>query len=127
MTIRLTILTAFLGLFVAAASAHHAFFPTYSEAELELKDVTIVGVTWLNPHTIVSFDLTDDTGNVTRWVTETGSPSSLSRLGWSRNTVSPGDVVTVIVNPARDGTPRGHLALVRLADGTVFDRRGTVQ
>ena len=128
MTLKSTILVTFLSLsIVAVPGAHHTFFSTYAETEVAFEEVMIVSVTWVNPHTIVSFDAADDTGKVTRWVTETGSPSSLTRLGWNRNSVSSGDVVAVVVNPARDGTPRGHLALVRLPDGTVFDRRGTVQ
>ena len=45
-------------------------------------------------------------------------------MGWLRNAVQVGDVIDVEVNPASDGTPRGHLAKVTLADGTVFDRTG---
>ena len=128
MTIKLTIFATLLSLSMAVLPyAHHSFSATYTDTEVELNDVTIVRVVWANPHTIVAFDATDDTGKVTQWVTETGSPSALTRIGWNRNSVSPGDMVNVTVNPARDGTPRGHLALVRLPDGTEFDRRGTVR
>ena len=125
MTIRLLLCATWLSLSMGVLSfAHHSFSATYTDSELEFENVSIVNVAWANPHTIVAFDATDETGKTTRWVTETGSPSALTRIGWNRNAVSPGDVVTVTVNPARDGTPRGHLALVILPDGTMFDRRG---
>jgi hypothetical protein len=126
MKIKFTIFALLLGLSTGVLSfAHHSFSSTYLATEVELKDVTIVDVTWANPHTIVLFDATDETGQTAQWVTETGSPSALTRIGWTRNAVSPGDVVTVAVNPARDGTRRGHLVLMQLPDGRVFDRRGT--
>jgi hypothetical protein len=124
--VKLTVIAVLLSLSIGVlAYAHHSFAAVYStETELEFKDVTIVRVNWANPHTIVAFDARDETGKTTRWVTETGSPSALPRIGWTRTSVSVGDVVTVHVNPARDGSPRGHLVRVRLPDGTVFNRGG---
>ena len=123
---RLSVLaTLWLLLMGAMASyAHHAFEATYEATEVELREVTIVRIAWINPHTIIELDAKDGAGGATRWVTETGSPSALTRAGWKRNALSTGDVVTVIFHPARDGTKRGHLLRVTFPDGTVLDRRG---
>ncbi len=126
-TIQVTLLALLFTLSVGAmvSYAHHAFGAIYETSrEVVLEDVTIVSVAWTNPHTRIAFDVTDENGEVTRWNTETGSPSALSRIGWLRNAVTVGDVIDVEVNPATDGTARGHLAKVTLANGTVFDRTG---
>ncbi len=126
-TIQVTLLALLftLSVGVMVSYAHHAFAAIYETSrEVAFEDVTIVSVAWTNPHTRIAFDVTDENGEVTRWNTETGSPSALSRMGWLRNAVKPGDVIDVEVNPATDETPRGHLAKVTLANGTVFDRTG---
>ena len=78
------------------ASAHHSF-----AAEFDItKPVTLVGkvtkLEWTNPHAYVYVDVADaTTGAVTNWEIEMGSPNGLTRLGWTRNLVKPGDGVTV--------------------------------
>ena len=126
-TIGLAMLTALLALTAGptASYAHHAFAAIYeSSKEVAFEDVTIVSVAWTNPHTRIAFDVTDENGNVSHWNSETGSPSALSRIGWLRNAVKPGDVIDVALQPAIDGTNRGHLFRVVLPDGTEFNRRG---
>ena len=113
---------------VTASYAHHAFGAIYeSSKQVAFEQVKIVSVAWTNPHTRIAFDVTGENGNVTRWDTETGSPSALSRMGWLRNAVKPGDVIDVAVQPALDGTNRGHLFRVVLPDGTEFNRRGALR
>ena len=113
---------------VTASYAHHAFGAIYSTTEqVAFDQVEIVSVAWTNPHTRIAFDVTEENGEVTRWNTETGSPSALSRMGWLRNAVRVGDVINVAVQPALDGTPRGHLFRVVLSDGTEFNRRGALR
>jgi hypothetical protein len=78
------------------AFAHHSF-----AAEFDItKPVTLVGkvtkLEWTNPHAYVFVDVADaKTGAVTNWEIEMGSPNGLTRLGWTRNLVKPGDGVTV--------------------------------
>ena len=126
-TIGLALLTTLLALSVGvtASYAHHAFAAIYStETQVSFDQVKIVSVAWTNPHTRIAFDVTDESGNLSRWNSETGSPSALSRIGWLRNAVKPGDVIDVALQPAIDGTNRGHLFRVVLPDGTEFNRRG---
>ncbi len=129
-TIGVALLVAMLVLSVGvtASYAHHAFGAIYeSSKQVAFEQVTIVSVAWTNPHTRIAFDVTEENGNVIRWDTETGSPSALSRMGWLRNAVKPGDVINVAVQPALDGTNRGHLFRVVLPDGTEFNRRGALR
>jgi len=83
---------------VAAApmAAHHSF-----AAEFDItKPVTLVGnvtkIEWTNPHAYLFIDVKDpQTGAVTNWEIEMGSPNGLTRLGWTRTMLKPGDSVTV--------------------------------
>ena len=77
-------------------------------------------VAWINPHGIVSCDVKDDAGKVSRWTLEMGSPSAMTRVGWDRNSLSPGDVVKIDVNPAKNGTNFGRLLRVAKADGKML-------
>jgi hypothetical protein len=87
---------AAVGLATVTAGAHHSF-----AAEFDItKPVTLVGkvtkLEWTNPHAYVFVDVADaKTGAVTNWEIEMGSPNGLTRLGWTRNLVKPGDGVTV--------------------------------
>ncbi len=89
-----------------SASGHHSFPAQYDIN----KPVTLTGavtkVEWMNPHAIIYIDVKDDkTDQVTNWALELGSPNSLVRLGWSRDSLRPGTVVTVQGSRARDGSP----------------------
>ncbi len=78
------------------AVAHHSF-----AAEFDItKPVTLAGkvtkLEWTNPHAYVYVDAQDPkTGEVTNWEIEMGSPNGLTRLGWTRNVLKPGDAVTI--------------------------------
>jgi hypothetical protein len=67
-------------------------------------------------HTWLWIDVTEDSKTVT-WGVEGMSPNYLSRRGWTRTTFNPGDRVTVVVRPMRDGSPGGMFVRARLADG----------
>jgi Family of unknown function (DUF6152) len=99
--------------------AHHADV-AYQRTSIELKNATIVKVAWINPHGIVTCDVKDDAGNVSRWVLEMGSPSAMTRVGWDRNSLSPGDVVKIDVNPAKNGTKFGRLLRATKSDGKLL-------
>src|SRR6185503_20247451 len=106
--------------------SHHADV-AYERTSIELKNATIVKVAWINPHGVVSCDVKDEGGKVTRWVLEMGSPSAMTRVGWNRNSISPGDVVKIDVNPAKNGTNFGRLLRVTMADGKTLDYREPVR
>lgn len=100
----------------SAASAHHSA-AAYETSTIVLKSATIKRVVWANPHTILTFDVKDATGDVAIWNAESGSPSGLTRMGWHRNSLQAGDSVTIELFPAKNGARVGRLAKVILADG----------
>lgn len=96
-------------------AAHHSA-AAYVDASIEIAGATITNVVWANPHTIISFDVKagERAGS---WSAEAGSPSAQTRMGWNRNSLRPGDQVTVTLFPARNGAKVGRLSHVIFADG----------
>lgn len=118
MRARLQFIVLLAGLLLAGAPlfAHHGA-AAYSDQVVTLKDATVTKFIWANPHCIVMFDVKDDKGNVTHWAGEEGSPSAVGLLGWNRNSLQPGNVITVYIYPAKSGSPVGRLNKVILPDG----------
>ncbi|MEQ1947764.1 MAG: DUF6152 family protein [Bryobacteraceae bacterium] len=97
-------------------AAHHG-----NAAYDEGTKITVKGVAveWIfeNPHTILKFDSKDASGKVTHWVAETGNATSLARQGFSKDTVKPGDAVTVTMIPAKNGQQVARIHQLILPSG----------
>jgi len=91
--------------------AHHSFAAEYDST----KTVTVKGVVnklaWVNPHAYIFVDVKDESGKVETWAFESLSPNALAIRGWTRNSLKPGDQVTVDAYMAKDGK--------RLSDGSI--------
>jgi hypothetical protein len=105
---------------VAAAApvyAHHAFAAEYDAN----KPVSIRGkltkVEWVNPHGWIHVDVTDDSGRVTSWAVETGSPNALLRRGLRKTDFTAGLEVIINGYRAKNGTPTINGTSVKLPDG----------
>ena len=124
MRIKIAIIVIGINLFITAVPGftHHSDV-AYERTSIELKTATIVKVAWINPHAVVSCDVKDAAGKVSRWTLEMGSPSAMTRVGWDRNSLSPGDEVKIDVNPAKNGTHFGRLLRVTRTDGKTLDYR----
>jgi hypothetical protein len=122
---RAFILVCFVIVLAATASAHHSS-AAYSNSTIVLKNATVKSLVWANPHAILTFDVKDAKGAAATWNAESGSPSALTRMGWSRNSLKAGDPVTIELFPARNGARVGRLAKVTRADGSELrDSQGT--
>jgi DNA/RNA endonuclease YhcR with UshA esterase domain len=93
---------------VPPVSAHHSISAQFDA----LKKVTLTGqvtkVDWANPHSYVYLDVKDERGRIVVWALEGSSPNTLASLGWTRDTIKPGDQVSALGYPSKDGA---HLAL----------------
>ena len=106
MRTKLAILLAGAGLLLAARPlvAHHAFAAEFDANKPVKLTGTVTRVDWRNPHAWFYIDVKDETGKVTNWGWELGSPNGLLRAGWTRNSMKVGDVITVEGSRARDGS-----------------------
>lgn len=82
---------------------------------------TIVQFGWTNPHSWISVDVPNGKGGTDRWDVECNSPNNLARMGWKSNSFKPGDKVTILIHPLRNGDKGGSFMSATLADGTVLN------
>jgi hypothetical protein len=112
----------------ATLSAHHSF------AAFDMsKEQTITGVVsrfdWTNPHTFIWVDVTSEKGVTESWAIEGMSPNYLGRRGWSKNSVKPGERITVSIRPLKEGKTGGMFIRAQIGDrvlmptGTPTDER----
>jgi len=120
MKAKLAVLLAGVALFAAAVPvfAHHAFAAEYDAS----KRLTLKGkvTKWelVNPHSWIHLDVTGPDGKVTEWMVEGGSPNSLLRNGFNKNSLPAGTEIVVEGYQAKDGANRAVGAnLTYAADG----------
>ncbi len=111
------VLMAGLVMICVPISAHHGGSDYDIQHPKTLKG-TVTEFFWSNPHCQVFLDSKDDSSKVVNWTIETLAPAVLRRAGWSRETLHPGDQITITFVPSKKGTPVGMLRKVVLPDGT---------
>jgi hypothetical protein len=94
--------------------AHHAFSTEFDIKQPIKLTGTVTKIEWQNPHTWFYIDVKDDSGKVTNWGLEMGSPNLLIRAGWSRDSMKIGDVVSVEGYRAKIAHPLGNAQVVTL-------------
>ena len=103
-------------LMAAPAAPHHAFA---SEFDIN-KPVTLTGpvtrLEWTNPHAWIFMEVTDDDENIQEWAVELVGINDLLRLGWGRNKVQVGEVLSVLGYGARNGPNTANGASVTITD-----------
>ena len=100
----------------APASAHHSFAMFDAAKTVPIKG-TIKEFQWVNPHSWIHIDVPGPGGKVTEWKIEGRSPNVLSRRGWRRDIIKPGDQVTLMIHPMKDGSAAGAITRIILASG----------
>jgi len=100
--------------------AHHGTSP-YDSSKLTTVNGPATGFEFINPHVEIYIEVKDDKGKTEKWVGEANSPNVLTRHGWSRDIIRPGDQITLIGNRAKNGSFMLRLQKVVLADGRELD------
>ena len=101
----------------AAAVAHHSFAAEFDVNRPIKLTGTVTKIEWTNPHAWVFVDAKDDKGVAQNWAIELVGINDLLRLGWGRDKVKTGDVISIDGFGAKNGTNTVNAASVSLANG----------
>jgi len=103
------------------AAAHHSAAMYDQRQNIRLEGV-VAEFEWKEPHVYISIETADQGGNTATWLIEGRPPGAMSKLGWSRDSLSPGDRITVAANPGRDASRAIALGQsVMKDDGTLLN------
>jgi hypothetical protein len=119
----LTVLCILALTFAGTALAHHSVQSVFDIHKTITVNGTIAKVEWINPHSYITVNVKDASGNVQKWGFELGAQASLRRSGLSRadrGGIKPGDEVSIVANPARDGSTNGIMKEMKMGDGRDF-------
>ena len=102
---------------VMPAFAHHAFAAEYdAKRHVELKG-TVTKMEWINPHAWIHIDVKKADGTVEEWMIEFGTPNTLLRRGFTRDSLKPGTEISVDGYQSKDGSLRANGRNLTLPNG----------
>jgi len=107
-------------LFALPAFAHHSFAMFDMQQETLYKG-TVISYSWENPHSHIILRVAPgakDPSTVGTWDIECQSVNIMGRQGWSKSALKPGDVVTLIAHPMKDGSKGASIFFALGKDGT---------
>jgi hypothetical protein len=99
------------------AHTHHSFSAEFDSNKAVTLKGAVTKLEWMNPHIWLYLDVTDTSGTVEHWQCEGGAPNTLTRSGWSRDSLKFGDEITIDGFLARNGSKTCNMRVVKLADG----------
>jgi hypothetical protein len=109
---------AALVLVASRVGAHHAFSPVYDEKRTVTVEGVVTEFRFVNPHAMMSMDVSDKSGKVTKWVVEFAGRLNLSEVGWTVDSIKAGERVTVTGNPTHTESPRLFFRKLVRSDGS---------
>ncbi len=115
--LRISIVIAALAQAAVPSFGHHSLAADYDASKPVLVQGVVTRVDWMNPHVRFSMDVKDESGKVTNWEFELGSPNTLMRSGWNRSSLKIGEEITVRGCRAKDSTTQGNATSILSRDG----------
>src|SRR5262245_4234814 len=121
--IALMILAAYLMASIPAFP-HHGTAVAYDGSKTVTMKGTVTEFVFKNPHIQIYYDVKDDKGNVVHWVAECGGVYFWSALGFKKDSLKPGQEITISVHPSRVGAAFGELAVLEMPGGKPVAKMG---
>ncbi len=114
----LAVLAVAVGLLMGSGPlfAHHST-SLYEKQRVTTVQGTVTALEFINPHVQIRLEVKDSQGNVEIWVGVCSPPNSLRRAGWNRNSLKPGDQITIGGGRVKDGRKIIAVEKVVLSDG----------
>jgi len=116
---RLMIVMAGASLLLAAvpAWAHHAFAAEFDAKKPVKLEGKVTKMEWINPHAWIHIDVKNADGTMTNWMIEGGTPNTLLRRGFTKDSLAIGTEVVVDGYQAKDGSFRANGRDITFTDG----------
>ena len=105
---QLTIFVLAIGLltFPSSMLAHHGTAGYDMDKVITLTG-TVTAFEWFNPHAVIQMDVKGQNSEVQHWLLELAAPIHMTRIGWNKNSMKPGDQIVADTHPAKNGAPIG--------------------
>jgi len=97
--------------------AHHGT-AAYDTSQTVTVKAVMTEFDFTNPHCQLFFEVKNDKGEIEKWQGELTAPNKLSRAGWTKNTLKPGDAVTVAGYRSKNGAHSLWIRSLIGPDGT---------
>lgn len=116
---KLALVVAGAGMLLAAVPmwAHHAFAAEFDAKKPVKLEGTVTKMEWINPHAWIHVDVKNPDGTTTNWMVEGGTPNTLLRRGFTKDSLQAGTTVIVDGYQAKDGSNRANGRDITFADG----------
>jgi DNA/RNA endonuclease YhcR with UshA esterase domain len=99
--------------------AHHGA-ASYDLSKMTTLKGTVTSIQWMNPHATIDIEVNDAAGKTQKYIVESVSPLGLSRRGWTKDSLKPGDQITVTGNLSQNGTHILRLKKIVFSTGKEF-------
>jgi len=117
-TKRLSLRILLVGLLTTSgpAFAHHSWHGLDKSNQTTVKGI-VTNFDWSNPHVWITVEVKDDKGSDEKWSAGGPSPSRLANKGWDKDTIKPGDEISITGARSTDGSHQMRLDKITLPDG----------